>query len=103
MADKLMYIANDDTQNYPLCRLQLVVETFGHSDKEPTNQNLIKVPRLLGKQIRKRYNKTLETRVIDSLMSTPSQYSNTISCTVKTSYPFQTDGRTDPNHRKLRF
>ena len=22
MADKLMYITNDDTQNYPLCRLQ---------------------------------------------------------------------------------
>ena len=46
MADKLMYIPNDDTQNYPekllyipsddtqncpFCRLQLVVETFGHS------------------------------------------------------------------------
>ena len=24
---------NDDTQNYPFCRLQLVVETFGHSTK----------------------------------------------------------------------
>ena len=30
MADKLMYILNDDTQNNPLCRLQLVVETFRH-------------------------------------------------------------------------
>ena len=32
MADKLMYITNDgsDTQNKPLCILQLVVETFGH-------------------------------------------------------------------------
>ena len=28
MADKLMYIPNDGTQNYPLCRLKLVVETF---------------------------------------------------------------------------
>ena len=25
MADKLMYIPNDDKQNYPFCRLQLVV------------------------------------------------------------------------------
>ena len=31
MADKLLYIPNDDKQNYPFCRLQLVVETFGHN------------------------------------------------------------------------
>ena len=31
MADKLMYIINDYTHNYPLCRLQLEVETFGDS------------------------------------------------------------------------
>ena len=31
-----MYTSNDDTQNCPLCRLQLVVETFGHA----TNQNV---------------------------------------------------------------
>ena len=30
MDDKLMYIYNDDTQNYPFCRFQLVVETFEH-------------------------------------------------------------------------
>ncbi len=30
MADKLMYISNDDTQNYPFYSLELVVETFGH-------------------------------------------------------------------------
>ena len=30
MAEKLMYIPYDDTQNYPLQRLQLVVEMFGH-------------------------------------------------------------------------
>ena len=28
MTDKLMYILNDDTQNYPFYKLQLVVETF---------------------------------------------------------------------------
>ena len=28
MTDKLMYIPNDDTQNYPFFRLELVVETL---------------------------------------------------------------------------
>ncbi len=46
MADKLMYIPNDDTQNHPFSRLQLVVETFGQIN-EPTNQNSIKVPIVL--------------------------------------------------------
>ena len=27
-ADKLMYISNDDTQNYSFSRLKLLVETF---------------------------------------------------------------------------
>ena len=31
MADKLLYIPNDDRQNYPFCRLKLFVETFEHS------------------------------------------------------------------------
>ena len=31
MADKLMYIPDNDTQNYFFCKLQLVVETFEHS------------------------------------------------------------------------
>ena len=31
MADKLMFIPNDDTQNYLFCRFKLVVETFEHS------------------------------------------------------------------------
>ena len=31
IADKLVYIANVDTQNYPSCRSQLVVEKFKHS------------------------------------------------------------------------
>ena len=30
IADKLMYIPNNDTQNYLFFRLQLVVEKFGH-------------------------------------------------------------------------
>ena len=28
MDDKLMYIPNDDTENYPFCKLQLGFETF---------------------------------------------------------------------------
>ena len=46
MLDKLMHIPNDDTQNYPVCRLQLVVETFEHSTywtNQPINQNSMKV------------------------------------------------------------
>ena len=46
MAEKLMNIPNDDTQNFPFCKLQLVVETFGYSTYEPTNQNLIKIPKV---------------------------------------------------------
>ena len=46
MDDKLMYIPNDDKQNYPFCRLQLVVGTFKHLNKL-TNQNSIKVPKVL--------------------------------------------------------
>ena len=34
-----MDIFNDETQNYPFCRLQLKVETFGHST-EWTNQSM---------------------------------------------------------------
>ena len=37
MADKLMYSPDDDTQNYPLCTLQLV----DNQPIEPTNQNTI--------------------------------------------------------------
>ena len=38
MADKLMYILNANTQNYPFYKLQLVVEMRGHSTNKPTNQ-----------------------------------------------------------------
>ena len=45
-----MYIPNDDTQNYPICRLQLVVETLYTqlNENEPTtNQNTIKVHKVV--------------------------------------------------------
>ena len=41
MADKLTYIPNKDTQNFPFRKLHFENETFGHST---TNQNSIKVP-----------------------------------------------------------
>ena len=31
MADKFMYIPNDDTKNQPFCKLNLTVETLEHS------------------------------------------------------------------------
>ena len=31
IGDKLMYIPNDDTQNYPFCSLKLLLEMFKHS------------------------------------------------------------------------
>ena len=43
MADKLMYITHDDTQNYPFCKLQIVFETFGHSTKWMNQSKFSKV------------------------------------------------------------
>ena len=43
MADRLMYIPNDDTQIFPFWRLQLVVEIFGHTTQKPANQISIEV------------------------------------------------------------
>ena len=42
-----MYNPNDDTQKYPFCRLQLMVEPLDTQLNEPTNQNSIKVPQLV--------------------------------------------------------
>ena len=47
MAKKLMYIPNANTQNCPFYKLQLVIETFGHSTNTPTNQNSIKVQQIV--------------------------------------------------------
>ena len=60
MADKLMYIPNEDTQNYPFYELKLMVKTFEHST-EPTNQNSQNAPKMSILRIRKRYYKTLGT------------------------------------------
>ena len=34
MVDKFMQISNDATQNYPFCKLQLVVKTFENSSNK---------------------------------------------------------------------
>ena len=38
ISDKYKYISNDNKQNYHFCRLQLVVEMFGHPTRW-TNQS----------------------------------------------------------------
>ena len=38
MAGKWMYIPNDDTQNYPICRLQIEIETVDTQLNETTNE-----------------------------------------------------------------
>ena len=68
MADKLIYNPNDDTQNYLFFRF--LVEMFGHATKWTKNPQ--KSPKLLSKRIRKYYDKTLGTSVINSPMSPPS-------------------------------
>ena len=43
-----MYIPNDDTQNYPYCRLlQIVFERLDTQLNEQTNENSIKVPKVV--------------------------------------------------------
>ena len=66
---QLMYIPNDDTQSFPFCKLQLFIETFGHSLNESTNQNSLKVPKVVKPTNQKTLLKTLETSVICSPLS----------------------------------
>ena len=47
MADKLMFIANKDTQKYPFCRLQLVVETFWNLTEWTNQSKCNKSPQVL--------------------------------------------------------
>ena len=72
MANKLMYILNDNTQKYPFCRVKLVVETFEQSTYEQTNQNPLKPPKWVSQRIGKCYYKTLGTSVINSPLSSRS-------------------------------
>ena len=72
MADKSVYIPNDDTHNSLICRLDYWLKRLDTQLKESTNQNSIKYPKLLSQLIRERYNKILGTSVINSQISSPS-------------------------------
>ena len=61
-----MCTSNDDTQNYPLCRLQLVVKTLDTQHMIINQQIKIQYLKLLSQQKRKCYSKTLGTNVIYS-------------------------------------
>ena len=65
MAVKLMYIPNNDTKNYPFCRLKSVVDMFEYSSYRTNQSKFIIVPKVI-KAINK---KTLGTSVINSPLS----------------------------------
>ena len=44
---KIMYISNVNTQIYPLCRVHLVVDTKDTQLNKPTNQDSLKVPKVV--------------------------------------------------------
>ena len=67
MAYKLMYIPNDDTQHFLFNYWQKRLDT---QLNESTNQNSLRVPKVVKPTNKKRYYKTLETSVIDSLKIT---------------------------------
>ena len=74
MADKLMYIPNDDIQNYPYSRLKLLIERFELKSNSPM---------LLSQRIGKLYYKTLETRQLTAhslSLSGFSTFHNNLSC-----------------------
>ena len=73
MADKLMYIPNDDTQNYLFCRLKLmVIKRLNTQLNESNNQNSPKVPKFGKPTNKKTFYKTFRTSAIKSPMSLPS-------------------------------
>ena len=69
MLEKLKFIPNE-TENHPICRLELVLKRLNTQLNEPTNQ--YSSPKLLSKRIRKCYYETLVTSVINSPLSPPS-------------------------------
>ena len=69
MADKLMYIPRDDTQEYTFCILKIVVEPFEHSTSYYNQSKFIKVTKVVKPTNKKTYYKALGTSVINSLLS----------------------------------
>ncbi len=71
MADKIMYISNDDIEiSFSVVCNEWMKRLDTKLDK-PTNKNSIKDTKVLNKRIKKRYYKTLGTSLITSPM-TPS-------------------------------
>ncbi len=67
-----MYILHNYTQNYPLYKLQLVVESLETQVNEPAKQILIKAPKVVNSTNKKTLSLNLGTSVINSPMSPPS-------------------------------
>ena len=65
MVDKFMYIPSFDTQNYLVCRLNLVIETLGNSNLLTTYYKFTKSLKLLCKRLRIPYYKTFGTSAIN--------------------------------------
>ena len=71
MANKLMYILNDVTQNYPCCvDCNQWLKRLDTQLNKPTNHNPF--PKIVKPTNKKRYTKTLGTSVINSPLSTLS-------------------------------
>ena len=56
----------NDIQNYPFCRLTLMLKRSITQLDKPTNQDSVKSPKLFSQRMRKRYYKTLGSSVINS-------------------------------------
>ena len=63
MAEKLLYIPNDDSQNN-----NQWLKCLDTKNNDQTNQNLIKVPKFVKSMNQKTFTKTLGTSVIRSKM-----------------------------------
>ena len=63
MADKLMYIPNDNTKITPSVSYNLRFKHVDTQFNKSTNQNSLKSPKLLSQQISKRYYRTLGTSI----------------------------------------
>ena len=74
MCDKLMYILDDDTQNYLFCGLQLVVETFTTNLMNKPIKIHKKSSKLLFQRIRKRLG------IINSPLSPLSELKKNKNC-----------------------
>ena len=66
-----MYISNDDSQNYPFCWCIILVGRTGYFYFEPTNQDLITVPKVF---LSKQMWETLSRSIIYNPISPPSLY-----------------------------